>query len=150
MTNLTLPSDPQSQIPRHTVGEWFQMDGVCSRKGVAVTYSSTHFQGFQSHQNQRNCGGFGLFSITPQLTVKLTSLLKDGVSACDDDDSFDWCKHKITVKQQWVVYSRDMILLSHAKCRRYVNVQDRREGGIREDLSSDFLVLSFISSLPTI
>lgn len=99
---------------------------------------------FLRQQNQRDCGGFGLFSITPQLTVKLTSLFKDVVSTCDDD-AFDRYKHEITVKQHWVVFLREMIPLSYAKGGHDVNVQGQREGGSREDLS-----VSFISSLPTI
>lgn len=146
MTNLTLPSDPQSQIPRHTVAEWFQMDGVCSRKGIAVTYSSP---GFQSHfcdsKIREIVVDLDCLVLHPSWPLNWPLYLKMWFPHVMMM-RFDQYKHKITVKQHWVVYLREMIPLSYAKGGHLINVQGQREGGSREDLSSDFLV-SFISSL---
>lgn len=46
MTNLSLPSDPRSWVPRHTVAEWFQMKGVCRATGLwrsSFIAANSHF-----------------------------------------------------------------------------------------------------------
>lgn len=144
MTNLALHSDPQSQIPRHTVAEWFQMDGVCGRKGVTVTSSLLRFRGFSCISAPASASKIREIAVdldclvlNPSWPLNRTLYLKMWFPYVM---MMPWIGTNLdTVKKHQVVYLRKMVRL-YAKGRHYVNAQGRSGGGSLEGLLSKWFL----------
>ncbi len=167
MTNLSLPSDPQSSVPRHTVAEWFQMEGVCGRRGVAVRASSPQFQvsiTFQAWPIPVKPETKEVMSIDSDFLVlcpnsPLTVSLRKKTVSIFHCDLFDWCRladnQSHYLKQYQVLYVREPIFLFLSKSfiasvkviPIYVRCSVCLRKGSESTLSNDFSP-SYISPVP--
>lgn len=130
---------PWSQIPRHTVAEWFQMVGVCGRKGVTVTSSLLRIRGFSCISVPASASKIREIAVDLDCLVlhpswPLNRTLYLNMWFPYVMMMMPWIGTNLdTVKQHQVVYLRKVVLL-YAKGRHYVNAQGRSGGGCREGL----------------
>lgn len=148
MINLALPSDPQSQIPRHTVADWFQMDGVCGRKGITVTSSLLRFPGFSCISAPATASKIREITLDldclvlhPSWPLNRTLYLKMWFPYVM---MMPWIDTNLdTVKQHQVVYLRKMVPLL---CKRKTLRQCTGKEWRRESRGLTYQVISLSSS----